>query len=331
MCIRDRLCALGLEPVEIDYAPFVEAQRLLYDGPWLAERVAAIGAFAKEHPDALNPVIRQILERAAPLSAVDAFEGMYRLAELRRGIEGCWGEASVLLVPAAPTIYRIDEIESDPVALNARLGWYTNFVNLLDLAAVNVPAGFRSDGLPFGVSLVAPAHADEVLANLGGRLHAALGLPSGACANTHPAAAPSAPPGRRRVRLAVVGAHLSGLPLNAQLTERRARLLRTARTAACYRLYAMEDGAIERPGMLRVGPQDGGPLEVEVWELATEDFGSFVAAVTPPLGIGTVELEDGEQLKGFLCEHYAVQGKTDITQWGGWRSWLAHRHGQRAH
>ena len=327
-----RFCALGFEPVEVDYEPFLEAQRLLYDGPWLAERCAAIGEFATQHPDALDPVVRSILERAAPLSAVDAFKGAYRLAELRREIEELWEEVPVLLVPAAPTIYTIAEIEADPVALNSRLGWYTNFVNLLDLAAVNVPAGLRADGLPFGVSLIGPAHADETLANIGGRMHAALGRGSGTMPNAYqPAAAPAAQAARSRVHLAVVGAHLSGLPLNGQLTERRARLLARARTALCYRLYALEDGAAPRPGMVRVGDGDGGAIEVEVWEIAAEPFGSFVAEVAPPLGIGTIELEGGEQVKGFLCEHYAVAGKTDITQWGGWRNWLAHQreHGSR--
>ena len=321
----ERLCALGFEALEVDYAPFLEVQRLLYEGPWLAERCAAIGEFATEHPDALDPIVRSILERAASLSAVDAFKGAYRLAELKRGIEGLWEQVPVLLVPAAPTIYTIAQIEADPVALNSRLGWYTNFVNLLDLAAVNVPAGLRVDGLPFGVSLIGPAHAEETLANIGGRVHAALGMWSGAMPRAYqPAAAPAAPVLRSHVHLAVVGAHLSGLPLNGQLTERRARLLACARTAPCYRLYALDDGAVPRPGMVRSRAGEGGAIEVEVWELAVEQFGSFVAEVAPPLGIGTIELENGEPVKGFVCEHYAVQGKIEITQWGGWRSWLAH-------
>ena len=318
-----RLASFGFEPVEVDYMPFLEAQRLLYDGPWVAERVAAIGEFAAQHPEALDPVVRGIIERAARFSAADAFKGTYRLAELRRATEPLWQQVGFMLVPAAPTIYTIDQIAANPVELNARLGWYTNFVNLLDLAAVNVPAGFRTDGLPFGVSLIGPANADEALANVGGRLHAALRMPSGTSADAHPAQAPPAPGTLRSVRVAVVGAHLSGLPLNAQLTERRAQLLRSARTARCYRLYAL-DGAVPRPGMVRVAAGEGGAIEVEVWELAVDQFGSFAAEVAPPLGIGTIELEDGEQLKGFLCEHYAVQGRTDITPWGGWRGWLAH-------
>ena len=325
-----RLAALGFEPVEADYTPFLQAQRLLYDGPWVAERRAAIGAFYARHPDALDPVVGGIIERAARFSAVDAFEGTYRLAELRRATEPLWQQVTMMLVPAAPTIYTIEQVAAQPVELNARLGWYTNFVNLLDLAAVNVPAGFRADGLPFGVSLIGPAHADEVLAHIGGRLHAALRMPSGIGTNAHPAQAPIAPRASAPVRLAVVGAHLSGLPLNGQLTARRAQLLRAARTARCYRLYALDGGAVPRPGMVRVAADEGGAIEVEVWELAVDQFGGLVAEVPPPLGIGTIELEDGEQVKGFLCEHYAVQGTTDITPWGGWRGWLAHsRAGQR--
>ena len=318
-----RLASLGFDPIEIDYAPFLETQRLLYEGPWVAERLAAIEPFSAQHPDALDPVVRSIVERAAPVSAVDAFKGAYRLAELRRAIEPLWEQVAFMLVPAAPAIYTIEEIAADPVSLNARLGWYTNFVNLLDLAAINVPAGFRGDGLPFGVSLIGPAHADEWLVHVGGRMHSALGMPSGIGADAYPEQAPSAPSTSVPVRVAVVGAHLSGLPLNGQLTARRARLLRSARTAPCYRLYALDAGAVPRPGMVRVAPGEGGAIDVEVWELAAAAFGAFVAEITPPLGIGTIELEDGEQLKGFLCEHYAVQGRTDITSWGGWRSWLA--------
>ena len=326
-----RLCALGFEAIEVDYAPFLEAQRLLYDGPWVAERCAAIGEFAAQHPDALDPVVRGILDRAAPLSAIDAFNGAYHLARLRREIEGLWEQVAVLLVPGAPTIYTIAQVEADPVALNSRLGWYTNFVNLLDLAAINVPAGLRADGMPFGISLIGPAHADEALATIGGRMHTALGMWSGAMQSAYqPAAVPSAPAARRHVKLAVVGAHLSGLPLNGQLTERRAQLLACTRTAPCYRLYALDDGAVPRPGMVRVGAGEGGAIEVEVWELAVEEFGSFLVEIAPPLGIGTIDLENGEQVKGFVCEHYAVQGKTEITQWGGWRGWLAHLRGHRS-
>lgn len=286
-----RLRDLGGKAVEIDFAPFLEVQQLLY-GPWIAERMA------QDFPlDAMLPVTRQIFASARQYSAADAFKAQHRLAELRRRCEGDW---DVLVVPGAPTIYRIAEVDADPVELNARLGRYTNFVNLLDLAALTIPAGFRSDGLPFGVTLIGRAFTDRSLAALGARFLGETELPNPTTA----------------VRLAVVGAHLSGMALNHQLTGRGARLVRKARTAPTYRLYAL-DG---KPGLVRAA--EGGKIEVEVWELALPDFGRFVQEIPPPLGIGTLELDDGEQVKGFLCEPYAVRGRPDITEFGGWRSYV---------
>ena len=238
-------------------------------------------------------------------SAIDAFRGQHRLAALRRETEWVWKAADILVVPGAPTIYRRAEVEADPVVLNARLGLYTNFVNLLDLAAITVPAGFRPDGLPFGITLIGPAFSDRALASLAARF---LGEPA------IPAAGDT-------VRVAVVGAHLSGMPLNRQLTERAARRVREAKTSADYRLYDLADG---RPGLVRAAPGDGhgACIDVEVWEMSAAGFGSFVAQIPPPLGIGTLTLEDGERVKGFLCEGYAVAGKKDITSTGGWRRYL---------
>lgn len=306
-----RLAALGGEAIEIDFAPFLEAQALLYGGPWIAERSAELGAFIAAHRDAVLPVTRRVIESAARFSAADAFAAQHRLAALKRATEAVWQRADVLLVPGAPTIYTVAQVEADPIELNARLGLYTNFVNLLDLAALTVPAGFRADGLPFGITLVAPAFSDRALAALGARL---LGE------------APLAVPAPGRVRLAVVGAHLSGMPLNYQLSERGARLLRVARTAPAYRLYVLDGQTPAKPGMVRSGSgETGARIELEIWELPLREFGSFVDEVAPPLGIGTLQLEDGEQVKGFLCEHYAVAGHPDITGYGGWRAYLRGR------
>jgi allophanate hydrolase len=214
--------------------------------------------------------------------------------------EKCKGPWDVLVVPGAPTIYRIAEVQANPIELNSRLGRYTNFVNLLDLAAITVPAGFRPDGLPFGVTFIGPRGSDEALARIGGGF---LGEES-------------TPETDSLIRLAVVGAHLSGMPLNHQLTGRGARLVRGARTAPCYRLYAL-DG---KPGLVRA--EAGGAIEVEVWAMDARGFGELVAQIPAPLGIGTVELEDGERVKGFLCEAHAVRGRTDITEYGGWRAWV---------
>ncbi len=320
-----RLQSLGGTPVETDFTPFLAAQELLYGGPWIAERAVQLGEFVASHPDAVHPVTRQLIESGLRYTAVDAFRAQHRLAELKRATAAVWQEADVLLVPGAPTLYTLAQVAADPITLNSRLGLYTNFVNLLDLAAITVPAGFRPDGLPFGATLVGPAFSDRPLAALGARLHAASCATAGACGAPVPQAAP-AQPGSGTVRLAVVGAHLSGMPLNHQLTERGARLVRTARTAPLYRLYALADTPPPRPGLVHVerGGRGAG-IELEVWEMPLRHFGSFVAGISPPLGIGTIELEDGEAVKGFLCERYAVEGLPDITSFGGWRGYAGPR------
>jgi allophanate hydrolase len=297
----EALGRLGGERVEVDFAPFAAAQQLLYEGPWVAERLAPMAAFVAEHGDDLHPVTRQVLESGRRHSAVDAFLAQHRLAELKRAADAVWDAADVLAVPGAPTIYTIAAVEADPVTLNSRLGIYTNFVNLLDYAALTLPAGFRADGLPFGLTLIGPAFSDRALAALGARF---LGEPA--------IEAPAS-----TVRVAVVGAHLSGMALNGQLTERSAKLVGAARTGAFYRLYDLADG---RPGLVRDG--HGACIAVEIWEMPLAAFGSFVAQIPPPLGIGTLALEDGEQVKGFLCESYAVAGRREITSHGGWRNYL---------
>jgi allophanate hydrolase len=250
----------------------------------------------------MHPVVREVIAGGSRYSAVDAFRAQYRLADLRRQTEATWDAADVLVVPGAPTIYTRAQMEADPVALNARLGLYTNFVNLLDLAAITVPAGFRPDGIPFGITLIGPAFSDRALAALAARFLGEAPIPVLADS----------------VRVAVVGAHLSGMPLNRQLTERKARLVRAARTSPAYRLYDLADG---RPGLVR-GDGHGACIEVEVWDMPHAGFGSFVAQIPPPLGIGTLDLEDGERVKGFVCEAYAVAGKKDITASGGWRRFV---------
>jgi allophanate hydrolase len=320
---HERLEALGGERVEIDFRPFLEAARLLYDGPWVAERWLVVRELLSRKPEAVLPTTRRVIERAASFSAADTFSAAYRLQALRREAEAAVVGLDVVIMPTAPTIYTLAEIEAEPVEANSRLGTYTNFVNLFDLCALAVPAGFRADGLPFGVTLLAPAFHDEALAALGERLQRAFGLPLGAtgCALPRgPAIAPRAAPRPGPVRLVVCGAHMSGLPLNRELTERRARLLRACRTAPHYRLYALEEFSPPRPGMLRAAR--GAAIEVEVWEMPSEGFGGFVDGIPAPLGIGTIELEDGERARGFLCEHYALAGARDITPLGGWRAYL---------
>jgi allophanate hydrolase len=315
---------LGGQAVAIDFAPFREAARLLYEGPWVAERYAAIQAFIETHPNALHPVTRAILEPAVGASAVAAFQATYRLAALKRQADAVLRTLDFVVTPTAGTIYRIDAVLADPIRLNANLGIYTNFMNLLDLAAVAVPAGFGAQGLPYGVTLFGPAFGDSALAVYGDRLHRALDLPLGATgrkADPAPAVPPQAP-AEPLLRVVVCGAHLSGLALNHQLTERGGRLVARTRTAPRYRFYALPGGPPFRPGLIRQN-EGGAGIEVEVWELPAAQFGGFVAGIPAPLGIGTVELEDGSLEKGFICEGYAAEGARDITALGGWRAFLA--------
>jgi allophanate hydrolase len=284
-----------------------------------------IEALLRRDPGAVHPVTRQIIEGGAIPSAADAFRAQYRLQELRRATEQVWPQIDVLLTPTAGTIYRIAEVEADPVRLNTQLGRYTNFMNLLDLAAVAVPAGFTGAGLPFGVTLAGPAWSDFELLRLAARLQrcaearlGALPLPLGAAPVFDWAALMDGIP------VAVCGAHLRGQPLNHQLTELGAALLDRTVTAPDYRLYTLPGGPPDRPGLVRVEAQ-GAAIEVEVWSLPMAAFGSFVAAIPAPLAIGKLTLADGRQVSGFLCEAHAVVGAQDITGYGGWRAYQAAR------
>lgn len=323
-----RLEALGGTRVEVDFAPFLETARLLYGGPWVAERYHAIGAFIETQPQSVFPVTRAITLQGSKPSAVDAFAALYRLKSLQRQCSPAWDEVDVMLTPTAGFQPTIAAVQADPLQLNTDLGYYTNFMNLLDYAAVAVPAAFRPDGLPFGVTLFAPAGQDAALLELAARWQQATGLPLGATGQRLPdAAAKSAAPTAAapdRVRVAVCGAHLSGLPLNAQLLERGARLLGSVRSAAEYRFYALAGGPPLRPGMVRVG-EGGASIEMEVWDLPLSRFGSFVAGIPAPLAIGKVRLDDGSEVCGFVCESAGVDGAEDITSYGGWRAWLASR------
>jgi allophanate hydrolase len=317
---------LGFSVESIDFEPFLETARLLYEGPWTAERYAAVEALIESQPDALHPVTYRIIAGARSFSAVAAFKAQYLLMELKRRSQSAWDEIDVLMTPTAGTIFKVEEIQGDPINLNSRLGYYTNFVNLLDLAAVAVPAGFRADDLPFGITLIGPRATDRALLALGARLHRAAVDRLGAMPWTLPAASsePPLPPAPMIsspdvMALAVCGAHMDGLPLNHELRDRGGQLLRKARTAACYRLFALSGG--RRPGLLRVS-EGGAPIEVEVWGIRAADFGSFMRAIPAPLGIGTVELEDGECVPGFLCEAHALEHAEDITRCGSWRDYL---------
>jgi allophanate hydrolase len=311
-----RLEQLGGTKVEIDFSIFRTAAELLYSGPWVAERLAAIQPFFEAHAAEINPMVAAIIGGARRYSAVDAFEAEYRLRTLRQAAEMEWRRMDVLVVPSAPTIYTHEQIAADPVRLNTNLGYYTNFVNLLDQAAVAAPGGFRSDGLPFGITFIGPAFTDEALLELADRFHRSHADVPGPRIDLG-----SCPPGC--IALAVVGAHLSGQPLNRQLTERRARLLKTTKTLPCYRLYALPGTQPPKPGLVRQEEFRGLGIEVEVWAIPENEFGTFVAAVPAPLGIGSATLENGEVVKCFICEPYGLKDAVEITHFGSWRAFLA--------
>lgn len=316
-----RLQALGGERVEIDFAPFLETARLLYDGPWVAERYAAIRAFFDANPEALVGVTREIIGGGREPLAVDAFEAQYQLQALRVRTDRIWDTVDLVLTPTAGTIPTIAAVQAEPVRVNSDLGYYTNFMNLLDLCAVAVPAGQRADGLPFGVTIFAPAFRDRDLLPIADRLQRAAGTPLGATGRQVSDRTPLGSDARHFIPVAVCGAHMSGLPLNHQLAGRKARLLRTTRTAPEYRFYALPGGPPERPGLIRVGP-GGAAIEVEVWAVPSDRFGSFVAGIPAPLGIGRVKLEDGTEVPGFLCESVAVEFAREITDLGTWRRFI---------
>lgn len=321
---RTLIAGEGTTSRDIDMTPFYETAALLYEGAWVAERYAAIRGFIEAKPDAVFPVTRTIIEGARRHSAADAFAGMYRLAELARATAPVWNDIDVLVVPSMPDVATLAGVAADPIGANARLGTYTNFVNLLDLAAIAVPGPARSDGLPSGITLIAPAGRDALLAAVAGRFHAATRVPVGITgripADGFDTAATAAPPGT--IEIAVVGAHLSGMALNGELSGRGASFVRAVKTEPAYRLYALPGGPPHRPGLVRVA--DGGAaIDVEVWALEPAAFGDFVARIPAPLGIGTLRLADGTTVKGFLCEATATEGARDITGFGGWRAYIA--------
>lgn len=337
-----RAISLGGTPVEVDFSPFLETARLLYEGPWVAERYQAIRGFIDEQPEAVFPPVRSIIEAGRAKTAAELFAAQHKLKALKRVCDQVWQTVDCLLTPTAGTIYRIAEMQADPIRLNSHLGHYTNHMNLLDYAAVAVPAGFLSDGdaagLPWGVTLAAPAHKDITLLRLADRFQRCLsvevsgytlGASTTSLADVDKLAEPVGlladnPARSGTIPVAVCGAHLSGLPLNPQLTSRGARLLCAIDSAPRYKLFALPGGPVARPGMVRV-PEGGQAIPLEVWEVPAEHFGSFVAGIPAPLGIGKVELADGRVVPGFICEGIGTEGATDITHFGGWRAYLANR------
>ena len=319
-----RWTALGADFVEFDLEPFYETARLLYEGPWVAERYLVIRNLLASSPDAIHPVTREIAAGGARLTAADTFAALYRLQALRRIAERAFAKIDALVLPTAPTAYSTAQVLANPVELNSRLGTYTNFVNLLDLCGLALPAAIRPDDIPFGITLLAPAGHDAQLASIGRVFHADTKLTMGSRNLPQPALAPL-PTGVSgdEIAIAVVGAHLSGMALNGELKALGGRLLEATATAPDYKLYALRGATPPKPGMLRVEAGAGSSIELEVWALSAAAFGKFVAAIPPPLSIGTIRLADGSGVKGFLVEPAAIAGARDISHFGGWRAFMA--------
>lgn len=329
----DRLAALGGVAVTIDYAPLAQAAALLYESALVAERYAALRAFFDAHEDQVIEPVRSIIAQGRGYSAADLCAAQTQLRACAQRADAMWAGIDVLLLPTAPTHYPIAAMQADPLALNRNLGCYTNFVNLLDYAAIAVPSSIRADGLPFGVTLVGPCGSDWQLAELGQRYHHTSGLLQGAL--PLPLPEPQALAGIRdhgsdddsndavpRMQIAVVGAHLSGLPLNGQLTERGARLLQATQTAPAYRLHALPGSVPAKPGLRRVAA-GGAAIAIEVWDMPQSQIGGLLALIPQPLGLGRVELADGRWVTGFICEGHALGAAQDISEHGGWRAYLA--------
>ncbi len=318
--------------VEFDVRPFLAAAQLLYAGPWVAERTAAVGEELTDEAAAaghLDPTVRAIIQGGARLSAVAAYTGLYQLAGFARAVEATWAVADAILLPVTPGHPTLAEVAADPFGVNATLGRFTNMTNLLDLAAIAVPAGRREDGLPFGVQFLGPAFCDDLLIGIGG---AWTGEAAAAPRSRAPAAQPGAP-GEARVAVAVAGAHLTGQPLNADLVARGGRLVRATTTAAGYRMFEVP-GPVRRPGLTRVAAGQQYPpshgVEVEVWSLPVAEFAGFVGTILPPLAVGPLTLADGEQVLGFVCTADGADPERDITAHGGWRAYLAATDGRPA-
>ncbi|ARO33220.1 allophanate hydrolase protein (plasmid) [Rhizobium sp. NXC14] len=321
----ERARALGATIVPFDYAPFRQAAELLYNGPWVAERLAAVKDFLATNGPDFDPTVRTIIEGAKAYDAVAAFEGRYKLEALRQKTLKEWEKADILMLPTSPTTYTVDEMMADPIVKNGHFGRYTNFANLLGCAAIAVPVGFDADGhLPAGVTLIGPAFTDDALGPFADAMHRAANAGMGKDRlSAIPEAIRVPPEDDGLVPIVVVGAHLSGMPLNHELTRPGGRRIKSCRTAPDYRLFVLPGTVPPKPGLIREPGFDGKGLEVEVWKVTPEAFGRFVQNIPAPLGIGKVTLDDGSQIPGFLCEAHAIEGAREITELGGWRAYIS--------
>ncbi|WP_295894625.1 allophanate hydrolase [uncultured Vibrio sp.] len=309
-----RIESLGGEVIPFDLTPFLQAANLLYQGPWVAERYAAIETFFDGNQEQCLEVIQTIVGGAKSLSAADTFKAIYQLQAFKVQCDQLMESVDVVLTPTAGTIYTIDDVNSDPIALNSHLGYYTNFMNLLDYSAIAMPSGFTGAGLPFGVTLFAQVFQDEALISLASEWQKMINLPLGATQVDLESA--------ESIDLLVCGAHMKGLPLNHQLIELGANFKQCTTTSERYSLYCLAGGPPLRPGLVR-NPSQGQKIEVEIWRVPKKHLGAFLEQIPHPLGLGSVELASGKWVKGFICEGIGIEGANDITEAGGWRHFLA--------
>jgi allophanate hydrolase len=307
----------------LDFAPFLQAARLLYEGPWVAERYIATEDIITRQPESMLPVIRTIIGSAEGKTAMDAFRAEYEMQAYHVQAKAALSDIDFLVTPTAGTIYAVEEVNAEPILLNSRLGYYTNYMNLLDCASVAVPAGFLDNGLPWGISLVSGCMQDRKLLSFANLWQQHLNISPGNLDYPLPKSSVTDVDYSDTIPLVVCGAHLEGLALNWQLQERGAWLQQKTLSAPSYRMFVIE-GAVPRPGMVR-DEADGKALEIEIWQVPKAELGSFVAGIAAPLGIGKVETSDGRWLSGFICEGYAVSGAEEVTMLGGWRRYLQQR------
>lgn len=320
----EQLKKQGYEVKEIDFQPWLDTAKLLYEGAWVAERYVAIAEFMESHEAVMDPSVGSIIAGAKSLSAADAYRGSYALQKAQKLTASLWQEVDCMVTPTTPTHYSIEQVQQEPIKLNSKLGTYTNFMNLLDYAAIAMPTGFKDDELPAGLTLFAPAGTDRLLMQLADKLHCQFVQTSGAKQTPVTESNSAHYSNPHSIPLAVVGAHLTGFPLNSQLLERGAKLLQTTKTAPKYNFYELKERPILKPGLVR-NESAGFSIEVEVWAMPKQHLGSFLALIPSPLGLGKVELIDGSQVVGFICEPYGIDGAKSISQTGGWRNWMAQR------
>ncbi|RMJ19715.1 hypothetical protein CDV36_000549 [Fusarium kuroshium] len=319
--------SLGWDIVPVDFTILFQLAKLLYYGPWVAERYEAIRDFIEKSPvEAMDPVVRKIIIRAQTLSAADVFAGEYLRQDLTRQIELAFSQFDGLLVPTSPTFPTMEQIQKNPVEENSVLGTYTNFVNFLDWSALSIPAGFRPDGLPFGITLISNRWQEPLLLSWARDWFGRDARPLGSTDVEVSEPTVNHCLVSSYIPVAVVGAHLSGFPLNKDLTSRGAKFLKTTTTSSCYRFFSLNSkSGPKKPGLKRVAAdEEGSKIELEVWNLPKSSLASFMDTIPPPLAIGSVELEDGSLVRGFVCEPVGLEDAVDITEHGGWRAYNNH-------